>query len=158
MHLIRNSLNLASWKYRKLLAAAINPIYQAQAAAAALDAFAQSEWGRKLPIVAAMWHRQGEQVILFFAYNPRYVELYTRQRNREHAHAVAQDRQEPRPLSGWRSGQQTAVPGLAQHRKGLEDATYHLTASNQSIRQCVRRAIYRRPQLSFSTDLSTQSF
>ncbi|MBN3837739.1 IS256 family transposase, partial [Burkholderia sp. Ac-20344] len=73
VHLIRNSLNLASWKDRKPLAAAIKPIYQAataDAAAAALDAFAQSEWGRKFPTVAAMWQRQWEQVIPFFAYPP----------------------------------------------------------------------------------------
>ncbi|WP_233505498.1 IS256 family transposase [Burkholderia thailandensis] len=73
VHLIRNSLNLASWKDRKPLAAAIKPIYQAataEAAAAALDAFAQSEWGRKFPTVAAMWQRQWEQVIPFFAYPP----------------------------------------------------------------------------------------
>jgi transposase-like protein len=44
VHLIRNSLKLASWKERQPLAAAIKPIYQAataEAAAAALDALAQ---------------------------------------------------------------------------------------------------------------------
>jgi transposase-like protein len=73
VHLIRNSLNLAGWKDRKPLAAALKPIYQAasaEAAAAALDAFAHSEWGRKFPTVAAMWQRQWEQVIPFFAYPP----------------------------------------------------------------------------------------
>ncbi len=73
VHLIRNSLSLASWKDRKPLASAIKPIYQAataEAAAVALDAFAQSEWGRKFPTVAAMWRRQWEQVIPFFAYPP----------------------------------------------------------------------------------------
>jgi len=74
MHLIRNSRNLASWKDRKPLAAAIKLIYQAataEAAAAALDSFAQSEWGRKFPTVAVMWQRQWEQVIPFFAYPPQ---------------------------------------------------------------------------------------
>ncbi|WP_253195444.1 integrase core domain-containing protein, partial [Burkholderia cenocepacia] len=42
---------------------------------------------------------------------------------------------------------QTAVSGLAQHRKGLEDAAYHLAASSQSVRHSVRRAIHRRHQL-----------
>jgi len=73
VHLIRNSLTLASWKDRKPLAAAIKPIYQAvtaEAAAAALDAFAGSEWGRRFPTIAAMWQRQWEQVIPFFAYPP----------------------------------------------------------------------------------------
>ncbi|KAI3602823.1 Mobile element protein, partial [Cupriavidus necator H850] len=73
VHLIRNSLNLASWKDRKGLATALKPIYQAataDASATALDAFAGSDWGRKFPTVADMWRRQWEQVIPFFAYPP----------------------------------------------------------------------------------------
>jgi len=73
VHLIRNSLNLASWKERKELAAALKPVYQAataQSAATALDAFAQSELGQKFPTVVTMWQRQWEQVIPFFAYPP----------------------------------------------------------------------------------------
>jgi transposase-like protein len=73
VHLIRNSLNLANWKERKALAAALKPVYQAataQAAATALEAFAQSEWGQKFPTVVTMWQRQWEQVIPFFAYPP----------------------------------------------------------------------------------------
>jgi hypothetical protein len=73
VHLIRNSLSLASWKDRKPLASALKPIYQtatAEAAEAALQAFSQREWGRKFPTVAAMWQRQWEQVIPFFAYPP----------------------------------------------------------------------------------------
>lgn len=73
MHLIRNSLTLASWKDRKPLAATIKPIYQAataEAAAAALEAFTGSEWGRRFPTIAAMWQRQWKQVISFFAYPP----------------------------------------------------------------------------------------
>src|SRR4029078_10614960 len=73
VHLIRNSLNLASWKDRKGLTAALKPIYQAanaEAAAGAVKAFAQGEWGQKFPTVAAMWQRQWEQVIPFFAYPP----------------------------------------------------------------------------------------
>jgi putative transposase len=73
VHLIRNSLNLASWKERKGLTAALKPIYQAahaEAAAAALKAFAQGQWGQKFPTVVAMWQRQWEQVIPFFAYPP----------------------------------------------------------------------------------------
>jgi putative transposase len=73
VHLIRNSLSLASWKDRKSLAAALKPVYQAvtaDAAAAALQEFAQGEWGQKFPTVAAMWQRQWDQVIPFFAYPP----------------------------------------------------------------------------------------
>ncbi len=71
VHLIRNSLTLASWKERKPLAEALKPIYQAltaEAAADALAAFEAGPWGLKFPTVAAMWRRQWEQVIPFFAY------------------------------------------------------------------------------------------
>jgi len=74
VHLIRNSLNLTSWKDRKGLAVALKPVYQAataDAAAAALDEFARGPWGQKFPTVSAMWQRQWEQVIPFFAYAPQ---------------------------------------------------------------------------------------
>lgn len=73
VHLIRNSTTLAAWKDRKELAAALKPVYQAanaQAAADALDEFAAGPWGSKFPTVTAMWRRQWEQVIPFFAYPP----------------------------------------------------------------------------------------
>jgi transposase-like protein len=56
VHLIRNSLDFASWKERKLLAAALRPIYtatSAEAAQAELDSFEQAAWGRKFPTVVA---------------------------------------------------------------------------------------------------------
>jgi putative transposase len=71
VHLIRNSLDYASWKDRKALAAAIRPIYaaaSAEAAEAALEAFAAGEWGRKFPTVVAAWRRAWAQVIPFFAF------------------------------------------------------------------------------------------
>lgn len=73
VHLIRNSLNFASWKDRKPLAAALKSIYQAassDSAAKALQEFAESDWGKKFPTVTSMWQRQWEQVIPFFAYPP----------------------------------------------------------------------------------------
>ena len=48
VHLIRCSLELADWKQRKPLAADLRPIYtspSAEAASAALDAFARGTWG-----------------------------------------------------------------------------------------------------------------
>jgi transposase-like protein len=73
VHLIRNSLDYASWKDRKALAAALRPIYaaaSAEAAEAALDAFEEGEWGKKFPTVAAAWRRAWAQVIPFFAFPP----------------------------------------------------------------------------------------
>ncbi|GAB1414093.1 IS256 family transposase [Candidatus Desulfobacillus denitrificans] len=66
VHLIRNSLDYASWKDRKALAAAIKPIYtapSAEAALAELDAFAEGGWGQKFPTVTAAWRRAWDRVI-----------------------------------------------------------------------------------------------
>jgi putative transposase len=73
VHLIRNSLDYASWKERKALAAAIKPIYKAasaEAALAELDAFAEGPWGQKFPTVVSSWRRAWTQVIPFFAFPP----------------------------------------------------------------------------------------
>lgn len=73
VHLIRNSLDFASWKDRKALAAALKPIYtapSAEAAAAELDAFEAGAWGAKFPTVVAAWRRAWDRVIPFFAFPP----------------------------------------------------------------------------------------
>ncbi len=60
VHLIRNSLDYASWRDRRLLAAAIKPIYtatSAERAEAELTAFEDGPWGQKFPTVAASWRR-----------------------------------------------------------------------------------------------------
>lgn len=52
VHVLRHSLDYASWKERKALAAALRPIYtapSADAAGAALDTFERSPLGRPLP-------------------------------------------------------------------------------------------------------------
>ena len=73
VHLIRNSLSLASWKERKPLAAALKPIYRAETADAALaqlEEFEEGPWGQKYPTVAQSWRRKWEQVIPFFSFAP----------------------------------------------------------------------------------------
>lgn len=73
VHLIRNSLEYASWKDRKQLAAALRPVYTAVSAEAAeveLEAFAQSERGLKFPTVVNAWRRAWDRVIPFFAFPP----------------------------------------------------------------------------------------
>jgi putative transposase len=74
VHLIRNRLDCASWKDRKLLAAAPKPVYttpSAEAAAAALDEFERGPWGQKYPTVVASWRRAWDRVIPFFAFPPQ---------------------------------------------------------------------------------------
>jgi putative transposase len=73
VHLLRHSLDFANWKERKPLAAALRPIDtagSADAAAAALDAFAQEPWGVRFPTVVASWRRAWPHVIPFFAFPP----------------------------------------------------------------------------------------
>ncbi len=73
VHLMRNSLDYASWKDRRGLAAAIRPIYtaaSAEAAQAELDAFADGEWERRFPTVSASWRNAWDRVIPFFAFPP----------------------------------------------------------------------------------------
>ena len=81
VHLIRNSLDYASWKDRKALAAAIKPVYtapSAEAALAELDAFEEGAWGKKFPTVVAAWRRAWDKVIPFFAF-PAHIRrvIYT---------------------------------------------------------------------------------
>jgi putative transposase len=71
VHLIRRSLDFASWKDRKALAAALRLIYSAQsadAAAAALDTFAAGPWAQRFPTIVTMWRAAWTHVIPFFAF------------------------------------------------------------------------------------------
>ena len=73
VHLIRNSLDYASWKDRKLLAAALRPVYtaaSAEAAERALNDFERGAWGQRYPTVTAAWRRAWDRVIPFFAFPP----------------------------------------------------------------------------------------
>jgi transposase-like protein len=73
VHLLRNSLDYASWKDRKKLAAALRPIYtavSAEAAETALRDFAAGPWGQKHPTIVQSWQRAWAQVIPFFAFPP----------------------------------------------------------------------------------------
>jgi putative transposase len=60
VHLIRNSMRYAAWKDRKSIAACLRPIYTAataEAAEAALEAFAASDIGQRSPAVVDAWRR-----------------------------------------------------------------------------------------------------
>ena len=81
VHLIRFSMHFASWKERRLIGAALKPIYQAESAASArerLEDFDRGPWGRKYPAIAQSWRRNWQQVIPFFAFAPEVrTILYT---------------------------------------------------------------------------------
>jgi putative transposase len=66
VHLMRPSLSCASYRERKELAEALKPIYKAQSAERAeelLDAFEDSELGRRYPDVVRSWRDRWELVI-----------------------------------------------------------------------------------------------
>ena len=78
VHLIRNSLDYASWKDRKALAAALKPVYtavNADSAAQALDEFEAGPWGQRFPNIVATWRRAWDRVIPFFAFPPAVRKL-----------------------------------------------------------------------------------
>ena len=71
VHLLRYSMQFASWKERKALAESLRSVYRAvnaDAALEALKAFDDGPWGRKYPMIAQSWRRNWEQVVPFFAY------------------------------------------------------------------------------------------
>jgi putative transposase len=81
VHLLRHSMEFASWKDRKPVAAALKTIYDAvddKAAEAALTAFENGPWGQKYQAIGKAWRRAWQEVIPFFAF-PRQVRriLYT---------------------------------------------------------------------------------
>ena len=73
VHLIRSSLDYASWKERRTVAAALKPIYTAptvEAALAALAEFEQGPWGQRYAPIAEAWRRAWDRVIPFFTFPP----------------------------------------------------------------------------------------
>ncbi|MGO4399422.1 IS256 family transposase [Achromobacter sp. PAB15] len=73
VHLIRSSLDYANWKERRVVAAALKPIYTAptvEAALAALAEFEQGPWGQRYAPIAQAWRRAWDRVIPFFMFPP----------------------------------------------------------------------------------------
>ena len=68
VHLIRNSVNYATWKDLKPLTADLKPIYRAATADAAERELREFEkkWA-KYPAIAKLWREQWERVVPFFS-------------------------------------------------------------------------------------------
>jgi putative transposase len=70
VHLVRASLNYVTWTERKEVARDLKEVYRAtteEAARQALGEFA-AKWDGKYPTIAALWTRQWQRVIPFFAF------------------------------------------------------------------------------------------
>ena len=71
VHLIRHSMDFASWKDRKAIAAELKAIYRAKDARSwrsRARGLRRQPWGRKYPAIAQSWRRNWTQVIPFFAF------------------------------------------------------------------------------------------
>ena len=161
VHLIRNSLDYASWKDRRALAAAIKPIYtapSAEAAKAELDAFERGPWGRKFPTVVgrlAPCLGQGDPVLRVPAGGAQGGLHH--QRDREHQRAVAQDHQDAGPLPERRRGDQADLAGAAQHHGRLGPRGAGLEGGDEPIRDPLRGSLHKGCRLICGTDLPTAS-
>lgn len=62
VHLIRNSMDFASWKDRRAIAAELKKVYRAKEDADA------GPWGKKYPSIAQGWRRNWAQVFPLFAF------------------------------------------------------------------------------------------
>ena len=114
--LLRHSLEFASYKDRKAVAAALKDIYCAIGAAsgeAALAAFEASPWGRKYPAIGQSWRRAWAEVVPFYAFHPdvRLIGLYD-QRYPGAELKTPQSRPRQRAFSNRRSGDEIAISGL----------------------------------------------
>ncbi|HEX8008201.1 MAG TPA: IS256 family transposase [Trebonia sp.] len=81
VHLIRRSLNFASYTDRKAVAQALRPVYSAcdaDAAEAAFLEFSGSALGKKYPAAVAVWERAWDRFIPFLEFGPSIRKvLYT---------------------------------------------------------------------------------
>ena len=115
VHLIRASMRFVAYGDRKGVAAALRPIYTApdeEAARRALDAFRQSDPGRKYPQTAATWERAWERFIPFLAFPPalRRV-IYTTNAIESPSRRAARSAENRGHYLLRRGGGQTAVAG-----------------------------------------------
>lgn len=78
VHLLRHSMNFASYKDRKAVANALKAVYTAvnvEAAQDALATFADSELARRYPAIAPSWRRAWLEVTPFLDYPPEVRKL-----------------------------------------------------------------------------------
>lgn len=78
VHLLRHSMNFASYKDRKTVAAALKAIYtavDADAAELALAEFEESDLASRYPAIAPSWRRAWNEVIPFLDYPPEVRRL-----------------------------------------------------------------------------------
>ncbi len=144
VHLIRYSMQFASWKERKAIAAALKPIYGAESAAAAavrLDEFDAGPWGAKYPAIAPELAAQlgtGDPVLCLPGGGT--ADHLHHQCDREPAQRGTQGGARTRALPERRSGDQADLAGAAQHHREMEESADCVACRKSSVRDTVRRS------------------
>jgi len=78
VHLLRHSMNFASYKDRKAVATALKAVYtavDAEAAEAALTEFEDNDLAKRYPAIAPSWRRAWNEVVPFLDYPPEVRRL-----------------------------------------------------------------------------------
>jgi hypothetical protein len=145
VHLIRNSLSYASWKDRKAVAKALRPIYAAptaEAAEAALAAFATGPWGQKYQTIAPAWAGLGARDPVFrIPAGGAACDLY-HQRDREPAQSAQEDHQDPRTLPERRCGPEAAMAGALQCPRRTGTISEGMERGDEPVRHPLRRPVH----------------
>lgn len=89
VYLTRNSLDCASWKDRKLVAAPSEAVLRRR-----WKRFAAGSWGSKYSTITAAWRRVWEHVIPFLLSRPNPQDRLHHQRHSVDPHAPSQDHQD----------------------------------------------------------------
>ena len=110
-------------------------------------AFEAGPWGQKYPTIAAVLAARlgARDPVLRVPAGSAPGDLH-HQRDREPAHAAAQDHQDPRPLPERRGRHQAALAGPAQHPRRQGAIGLGLEDRHEPIRHPLRRPVHRARQ------------
>ena len=145
VHLLRRSLADASYKERRVLAAALKTIYRAPTRAAAeeaLDSFEAGPWGEKYPAIVRSWRSAWEQVAPFFAFSQpiRSGGLHD-QRDREPEQHGASGGASPRALPQQPRGDEADLLGGARGGAKMAGAAALLAPGASGVRDLLWRPV-----------------
>ncbi len=162
VHLIRNSLEYASWKDRRGLAAAIKPIYtaaQCRSGRSRTGGLRGRALGAEIShrggILAAGLVERNSVLRVSAAGAPSHLH---HQRDRERERPAAQDHQDARPFPFRRGRSEADLAGAAQHHRRLEPWGTRLEGGDEPIRDSLSRPFHAAKSVRcLSTDFPTAS-
>lgn len=145
VHLLRHSMNFASYKDRKAVAAALKAIYtavDAEAAELALAEFDGSDLARRYPAIAPSWRRAWNEVIPFLDYPPEVRRLiYTTNAIEAFELEDPARRPQPGPLPQRRCCGKIDLSGAKCYIDRVEAFRTRMARCQISVRHHVRRPL-----------------